>query len=83
MKLVYSVTPKQRLIIVEHALKQMKAFAQHRSVDREAGGVLLGRHLLDSRDVVVDEVSTPQSLSSLSYSARTSSRLCISISLPC
>ena len=27
----------------------------------EAGGVLLGRHLLDSHDVVVDEVSTPQS----------------------
>ncbi|AVY92759.1 hypothetical protein DAI18_00870 [Microvirgula aerodenitrificans] len=61
MKLVYRVTPKQRLIIVEHALKQMQAFAQHRSGDREAGGVLLGRHLLDSRDVVVDEVSTPQS----------------------
>lgn len=61
MKLVYRVTPKQRLIIVEHALKQMQAFAQHRSEDQEAGGVLLGRHLLDSRDVVVDEVSTPQS----------------------
>lgn len=61
MKLVYRVTPTQRLIIVEHALKQMQAFAQHRSEDQEAGGVLLGRHLLDSRDVVVDEVSTPQS----------------------
>lgn len=61
MKLVYRVTPKQRLIIVEHALKQMQAFAQHRSEDQEAGGVLLGRYLLDSRDVVVDEVSTPQS----------------------
>lgn len=61
VKFVYRVTPKQRLIIVEHALKQMQAFAQHRSDDREAGGVLLGRHLLDSRDVVIDEVSTPQS----------------------
>lgn len=61
MKLVYRVTPKQRLIIVERALKQMQAFAQHRLEDQEAGGVLLGRHLLDSRDVVVDEVSTPQS----------------------
>lgn len=61
MKLVYRVTPRQRLIIVEHALKQMQAFAQRRSGDREAGGVLLGRHLLDSRDVVVDEVSPPQS----------------------
>ncbi len=26
----------------------------------EAGGVLLGRHLLDTEDVVVDEVTTPQ-----------------------
>lgn len=61
MKLVYRVTPRQRLIIVEQALKQMQAFAQHRCWDSEAGGVLLGRHLLDSRDVVVDQVSTPQS----------------------
>ncbi len=60
MKLVYRVTPRQRLIIVGHALKQMQALAQLRWWDREAGGVLLGRHLLDSHDVVVDEVSTPQ-----------------------
>lgn len=58
---VYRVTPRQRLIIVEHALRQMQAFAQHRIGDREAGGVLLGRHLLDSYDVVIDEISTPQS----------------------
>ena len=60
MKFVYRVTPLQRLIIVEHALNQMQAFAQRRWWDREAGGVLLGRHLLDSHDVVVDKVSTPQ-----------------------
>lgn len=60
MKLVYRVTPRKRLIIVEHALEQMQAFAQCRWCDSEAGGVLLGRHLLDSHDVVVDEVSTPQ-----------------------
>jgi integrative and conjugative element protein (TIGR02256 family) len=60
MKLVYRVTPRQRLIIVEHALKQMQAFAQHSARAHEAGGVLLGRYLLDTRDVVVDEVSTPQ-----------------------
>lgn len=60
VNLVYRVTPRQRLIIVEHALKQMQAFAQHRWWDREAGGVMMGRHLLDSDDVVVDEVSTPQ-----------------------
>ncbi|WP_339465742.1 Mov34/MPN/PAD-1 family protein [Pseudomonas lurida] len=61
MRLVYRVTPTQRLIIVEHAWQQMQAFAQRRCWHCEAGGVLLGRHLLDSHDVVVDEVSTPQS----------------------
>jgi len=61
VKLVYRVNPRQRLIIVEHALEQMQALAQRRWWDCEAGGVLLGRHLLDSHDVVVDEVSTPQS----------------------
>lgn len=60
MRFVYRVTPKQRLIVVEHALQQMQAFAQRRWWDREAGGVLMGRHLLDSHDLVVDEVSTPQ-----------------------
>lgn len=59
--LVYRVTPRQRLIIVDQALQQMQAFTQRHWWNSEAGGVLLGRHLLDSRDVVVDEVSTPQS----------------------
>lgn len=61
MKLVYRVTPRQRLIIVEHAVEQMVSFAQRRWWDAEAGGVLLGRHLLDSHDTVVDEVTAPQS----------------------
>lgn len=61
MKLVFRVTPRQRLIIVGPAIEQMQAFGQHNHGDSEAGGVVLGRHLLDSHDVVVDEVSTPQS----------------------
>jgi integrative and conjugative element protein (TIGR02256 family) len=60
VRLVYRITPTQRLIIVEHAVSRMQAFAQRRWWDKEAGGVLMGRHLLDSDDIVVDEVSTPQ-----------------------
>jgi integrative and conjugative element protein (TIGR02256 family) len=60
MKLVFQVTPTQRLIIVESALNQMTSFRQNSWWKAEAGGVLLGRHLLDSEDVVVDEVTTPQ-----------------------
>ena len=61
MNLVYRVTPRQRLIFTEHAVQQMRAFAQHGLFDKEAGGVLLGRHLLESPDAVVDQVTTPQS----------------------
>lgn len=60
MKRVFQVTPRQRLIIVERALEQMQAYVQRRRWNTEAGGVLLGRHLLDSLDAVVDEVTTPQ-----------------------
>ena len=61
MKLVFRVTSKQRLIITEHAVEQLLAHAQRRFWYCEAGGVLLGRHLLDTEDVVVDEVTVPQS----------------------
>lgn len=61
MNLVYQVTPRQRLIIVQSAVEQMLSFAQHHWWQLEAGGVLLGRHLLDSHDLVVDEVTTPKS----------------------
>ncbi|UGS90966.1 Mov34/MPN/PAD-1 family protein [Ralstonia wenshanensis] len=62
MNLVFRVTPQRRLIFVHHAIEQMTSFAQHGWSDKEAGGVLLGRHLLDSGDIVVDEVTTPQHL---------------------
>lgn len=38
----------------------MGAHAQRSLSQREAGGVLLGRYLLDSDNMVVDEVTTPQ-----------------------
>lgn len=61
MKMVFRVTSRQRLILVPGAVEKMQAFAQLHWWNTEAGGVLLGRHLLDSHDVVVDEVTTPQS----------------------
>lgn len=61
MNLVFKVTSKQRLIITRQAVEQLLAHVQKRYWQREAGGVLLGRHLLDSDDVVVDEITSPQS----------------------
>lgn len=60
VRLVYQVTPRQRLIVVDGAVMQMMAFAQSHPWQAEAGGVLMGRHLIDSHDIVVDEVTTPQ-----------------------
>ncbi|HQN64807.1 MAG TPA: Mov34/MPN/PAD-1 family protein [Methylophilus sp.] len=60
MRKIFRVSPHQRLIIVEDAIKQMQSFAQRRWWHAEAGGVLLGRHLLETDDIVVDLVTTPQ-----------------------
>ena len=60
MKLVFRVSNNQRLIIVEDAVAQMQAFRQRSWWQSEAGGVLMGRYLIDTDDVVVDEVTIPQ-----------------------
>ncbi|SEU27948.1 Mov34/MPN/PAD-1 family protein [Stigmatella erecta] len=41
------------------ALRQMLVFRQTGAHSTEAGGVLLGRHILGCRDIVVDEVTIP------------------------
>lgn len=40
-------------------VQQLRSYAQVESGSREAGGVLLGRYLLDTNDVVVDLITTP------------------------
>lgn len=60
MKKVFRVSSNQRLIFVDEAVQQMLTFRQRSWWQTEAGGALLGRHLLDTDDIVVDEVTTPQ-----------------------
>lgn len=60
MRLTFTVPNNRLLIFAEEAVAQMRAHAQHSPLQREAGGVLLGRHLLDSNNFVVDEVTVPQ-----------------------
>lgn len=57
----FRVTPKTRLLITPLAREQMASYAQRCWNQREAGGVLIGRHLLEDGDIVVDEVTEPQS----------------------
>lgn len=59
MRLVYQVKPGKKLILAESALKVMIEYRQELAQQPESGGVLLGRHLLESEDVVVDEVTIP------------------------
>lgn len=60
MRLVFRVSATRRLIFVDEAVKQLRAHSQRSWWQTEAGGALLGRHLLDSENIVVDEVTTPQ-----------------------
>jgi integrative and conjugative element protein (TIGR02256 family) len=45
--------------ISEYALLQMRGYVQGDQVKAEAGGVLLGRYILGTTDVVVDLVTVP------------------------
>jgi len=49
-----------RLKLTHSVLKQFKKFRQTKLSDHESGGVLLGRFILDSKDIVIDQISTPQ-----------------------
>ena len=60
MRLVFQVSATQRLIFVDEAVKQLRAHSQRSWWRTEAGGALLGRHLLDSENIIVDEVTIPQ-----------------------
>jgi len=45
--------------IGSEALIQIQKFMQDKNFKREAGGVLLGRYIQDSLDIVIDEVTVP------------------------
>lgn len=57
---VFSATTGARLIFAADVWRTMHRYRQTRAGAHEAGGALLGRHLLDCVDVVVDSVTTPQ-----------------------
>jgi len=57
--LVFARPHSGRFQISNAALEMMHEFVQDEPHKPEAGGVLLGRHILDTRDIVVDRVSAP------------------------
>ena len=47
------------LKVSNYAIRRMQTFIQDQPYKMEAGGVLLGRFIVDSSDVVVDDVTIP------------------------
>lgn len=45
--------------ISSKALCKMRSYVQNSSQKKEAGGVLLGRYIIDSNDVIVDIITVP------------------------
>lgn len=58
-KLVYSMLYCGRLNISEEVVGRLLLWRQLKSSDREAGGFLLGRHLIDSPHIIVDDITEP------------------------
>ena len=57
--LTFTYNTSYQFEISATVLTIMRGFVQNEPAMPEAGGVLLGRHLLGSRDIVVDELTTP------------------------
>jgi integrative and conjugative element protein (TIGR02256 family) len=60
MNLVYRFGADGRLIFIEATITQLRQHVQCSDNQPESGGALLGRHLLDSSNLVVDEITVPQ-----------------------
>jgi integrative and conjugative element protein (TIGR02256 family) len=54
-----SLSHNGRFYIATEASATMLGFLQHGPRRYEAGGVLIGRHLIGSEDIIVDRVTTP------------------------
>lgn len=61
MSKMYGFGISRRLIVADSALDIFFRHIQSNVISAEAGGILLGRHLLESPDLVIDEATAPQS----------------------
>lgn len=57
--MVFLLSNGGKVEISENALEKMRVFRQVNKQDFEAGGVLVGRFILGSHDIVIDDISTP------------------------
>lgn len=60
-ELIFILGEEVRFKISKNVLTKLKSFRQFSYSDVESGGVLLGRYMLNNNDVIVDEITIPQS----------------------
>lgn len=60
MKKIFEFGTNRRLVITENALRALQSHKQESRKQSEAGGAMLGRHLNESPDIVIDELTVPQ-----------------------
>lgn len=58
--MIFQLQNGGKLKITQEALKMMISFVQNEDRKLEAGGVLLGRFIKDTKNIVIDEISVPQ-----------------------
>jgi len=56
---VYLIQNKGRIAISKESSSRMKEYIQDSREKLEGGGVLLGRFIIDSKDIIVDHVTIP------------------------
>jgi integrative and conjugative element protein (TIGR02256 family) len=57
--MTFTLSNKGRIKFDVSAIETMQSYRQVKKEDLEAGGVLLGRFIVDSKNIVMDKVSTP------------------------
>lgn len=57
--MIFTLSNKGRLKIDSRPLKKMHSYRQDAPEKLEAGGVLLGRFIIDSKDKIIDRVTVP------------------------
>lgn len=57
--LKYNIDDQKKLIVVESVVDDLLSFRQLKRRQKEAGGLLIGRHLLSGGHLVVDQITKP------------------------
>ncbi len=59
MRLSFMLGNGKKLIILSEVVERLFAFRQTKKHQREAGGLLIGRHILETEHLVVDRITEP------------------------